>query len=139
MQSSDTKFRTVFHALCDAIDAGKFVPEERMPSEKALAEQFHVSLPTIRRAGQDLVAMGMLEKRGGDGTYVVPDNDVSGQRCVHFLYVRSRINIHIDVFIGRVFFLNAIIFHSTDDFGHRFTNSGFDNFFHVVFSDRFID
>lgn len=86
MQNNDAKFRTVFHALCDAIDAGKFSPGERMPSEKALAEQFAVSLPTIRRAGQDLVAMGMLEKRGGDGTYVQTDNDEPGNRCVHFLY-----------------------------------------------------
>lgn len=86
MQNNDAKFRNVFHALCDAIDAGQFVPEERMPSEKALAEQFAVSLPTIRRAGRDLVAMGMLEKRGGDGTYVLPDNDEPGNRCVHFLY-----------------------------------------------------
>lgn len=86
MKNDDAKFRTVFHALCDAIDAGEFAQGQRMPSEKALAERFEVSLPTIRRAGQDLVAMGMLEKRGGDGTYVRPDNDEPGSRCVHFLY-----------------------------------------------------
>lgn len=72
--------------MCDAIDSGRFVPGERMPSEKSLANRFAVSLPTVRRAGEDLVAMGMLEKRGGDGTYVQPDNDEPGHRCFHFLY-----------------------------------------------------
>gem|GEM_PF-2821120 len=86
MKNDDAKFRSVFHALCDAIDAGEFAPGQRIPSEKALAERFEVSLPTVRRAGQDLVAMGMLEKRGGDGTYVLPDDDEPGSRCVHFLY-----------------------------------------------------
>ncbi len=44
---------------------------ERLPAERALAEQFGVSRPSLREAIQKLVAKGMLVSRQGGGNYVV--------------------------------------------------------------------
>lgn len=43
---------------------------ERLPPERALAEQFGVSRPSLREAIQKLVAKGLLLSRQGGGTYV---------------------------------------------------------------------
>ena len=43
---------------------------ERLPAERALAEQFGVSRPSLREAIQKLVAKGMLVSRQGGGNYV---------------------------------------------------------------------
>jgi len=43
---------------------------ERLPAERALAEQFGVSRPSLREAIQKLAAKGLLVSRQGGGTYV---------------------------------------------------------------------
>lgn len=44
---------------------------ERLPAERALAEQFGVSRPSLREAIQKLTAKGLLMSRQGGGNYVV--------------------------------------------------------------------
>ncbi|AMB87187.1 transcriptional regulator PdhR [Pseudomonas agarici] len=44
---------------------------ERLPAERALAEQFGVSRPSLREAIQKLVVKGLLVSRQGGGNYVV--------------------------------------------------------------------
>ncbi|KAA0944926.1 MULTISPECIES: FCD domain-containing protein [unclassified Pseudomonas] len=44
---------------------------ERLPAERALAEQFGVSRPSLREAIQKLSAKGLLVSRQGGGNYVV--------------------------------------------------------------------
>lgn len=53
-----------------AIDAGLVTPGERLPSTKALSESMEVSLVTMHRALQDLVAAGVVRRGQGRGTYV---------------------------------------------------------------------
>ena len=48
----------------------QLVPGEALPSERRLAEKLGVSRLTVRRAYDELVAKGMLERRQGSGTYV---------------------------------------------------------------------
>lgn len=43
---------------------------ERLPAERALAEQFGVSRPSLREAIQKLSAKGLLVSRQGGGNYV---------------------------------------------------------------------
>lgn len=67
------------HRLSDHIVAqietlileGTLKAGERLPAERALAEQFGVSRPSLREAIQKLVAKGLLVSRQGGGTYVV--------------------------------------------------------------------
>lgn len=46
---------------------------ERLPAERALAEQFGVSRPSLREAIQKLVARGLLVSRQGGGTYIAAE------------------------------------------------------------------
>lgn len=49
---------------------GSLKAGERLPAERALAEQFGVSRPSLREAIQKLVARGLLVSRQGGGTFV---------------------------------------------------------------------
>ena len=50
---------------------GSLRPGERLPAERALAEEFGVSRPSVREAIQKLVARGLLVSRHGGGTWGV--------------------------------------------------------------------
>lgn len=54
----------------EAIKNGTWAVEQKIPSEAELADYFKVSKLTVRVALQQLIGMGILEKRTGDGTYV---------------------------------------------------------------------
>jgi len=45
-------------------------PGDRLPSERELAGEFGVSRTSMREAIKALIALGLLESRTGDGTYV---------------------------------------------------------------------
>lgn len=49
---------------------GSLQPGERLPAERALADEFGVSRPSVREAIQKLVARGLLVSRHGGGTFV---------------------------------------------------------------------
>ncbi len=72
-----THGRPLFHAVKEAVraavDAGQFAPGDRLPSTKALSEQLSVSLVTVHRALQELVASGVLRRGQGKGTFVHED------------------------------------------------------------------
>lgn len=52
---------------------GSLKAGERLPAERALAEQFGVSRPSLREAIQKLVAKGLLVSRQGGGNYVAAE------------------------------------------------------------------
>ncbi len=56
--------------LMDRILEDAIEPGVRLPPERALAEQYGVSRTVIREAVRTLVSKGLLETRGGSGTYV---------------------------------------------------------------------
>jgi DNA-binding FadR family transcriptional regulator len=62
-----------------AIAEGRLGRDDKLPSERQLAEQFAVSRATVREAMQHLSALGVVEIRRGLGTYVLgserPDRD----------------------------------------------------------------
>lgn len=66
-----TQVAQVARHLEQGIADGRYVAGRRMPAERTLAEQLAVSRATAREAIGLLVARGMLERRQGDGTYVV--------------------------------------------------------------------
>ncbi len=73
-QTSPTKKASrselVAQQLMDAIAAGKFPAGGRLPSETALAEDYHVSRSTLREAFKKLEQMGAIYTRHGSGSYV---------------------------------------------------------------------
>ena len=75
------KFQVVYDYLVHGIESGIFCPETRFPSERKLAEELRVNVSTVRRAFRDLIAGGIVEKRVGDGTYLIHGGaaDAAGQ------------------------------------------------------------
>ena len=56
--------------LLRAIKSGAYAPDERLPTENALATEFQVSRPVIRDALQDLREQGLIYSRRGSGSFV---------------------------------------------------------------------
>ena len=63
-------YRAVKRALLKAIELGAVAPGDALPSETVLAGEFGVSVGTLRRAVDDLVAEHILVRRQGRGTFV---------------------------------------------------------------------
>lgn len=63
-------FRAVKRSLLQAIESGVVAPGDALPSEAELSAAFGVSVGTLRRAVDDLVADHILVRRQGRGTFV---------------------------------------------------------------------
>jgi DNA-binding LacI/PurR family transcriptional regulator len=66
-------YQAVRDAVRASVDGGGFAPGEQLPATKSLAEQMGVSLVTVHRALQELVAAGVLRRGQGRGTFVHED------------------------------------------------------------------
>lgn len=60
----------VKEAVLRAIEDGRVIPGQRLPSTKALSDRMEVSLVTVHRAMQELVDDGVLRRGQGKGTFV---------------------------------------------------------------------
>lgn len=65
-----TRYRRIARSLRDRITSGELPPGSRLPTERQLAADRGVSLPTIRQALEDLQREGLVERRHGIGTFV---------------------------------------------------------------------
>ncbi|WP_045679506.1 histidine utilization repressor [Martelella endophytica] len=57
--------------VCERIESGEWAPNDRIPSETTLAEDFGVSRMTANRAIRELTAEGRLTRIPGVGTFVL--------------------------------------------------------------------
>ena len=60
----------VYHLLFAKIANGDYSPDEKLPSEKELAEQFDVSRPIVREALERLRSEDLIYSRQGAGSFV---------------------------------------------------------------------
>ena len=60
----------VFDLLKESITSGDMKPGDKLPSEIELSKKFGVSRPSVKAAVDKLKAVGLIESRAGDGTYV---------------------------------------------------------------------
>ena len=70
MKTTKIKHMAIYDAICSSIVDGKYLPGEKIPTEKEIAAQFNASRPTVGRAMRDLEQHGMLVRRQGAGTFV---------------------------------------------------------------------
>ncbi len=63
-------YRQLYDALRRAILAGRLVAGQRLPSTRAIADEFDISRNTVLNAIDQLLAEGYIEGRQGAGTYV---------------------------------------------------------------------
>jgi len=54
----------------NAIDAGQLTPDQQLPNEGKIAEDFRISKITVRQAMQELVDLGYVRRERGRGTFV---------------------------------------------------------------------
>ncbi|KOO11201.1 GntR family transcriptional regulator, partial [Vibrio xuii] len=64
-------YKQVMQELKNRIDSDEFAIGDTLPTEKALVEQYSVSRITIRKAIEELVKLGLVEKRQGAGTTII--------------------------------------------------------------------
>jgi GntR family transcriptional regulator len=63
-------YEVIYGDLLSQIRAGTLAPDDRLPSEPALASQYGVSRMTVRQALDQLEAEHLVVRRRGSGTYV---------------------------------------------------------------------
>ena len=66
------RYREVADRLQERIQGGELDPGSRVPSERAIAEEFGLSRMTARQAVELLVRRGVVYRRPGSGTFVAP-------------------------------------------------------------------
>jgi GntR family transcriptional regulator len=66
----NTRYKVVKHAMLEALAAQEWKGGEAIPAEKRLAERFGVSIGTLRKAIDELVADNILVRHQGIGTFV---------------------------------------------------------------------
>ena len=64
-------YQQVAASVAEAIQRGDFLPGQRIPSERELADEYKVSRPTIREAMIALDVIGLVRTRHGAGIFVV--------------------------------------------------------------------
>jgi GntR family transcriptional regulator len=72
----------VYLDLLGSLDRERWAPGDQLPTERELAEHYGCSLITIRRALDELVREGRIERTRGRGTFVLHprlDRDIAGR------------------------------------------------------------
>ena len=72
----------VYLDLLTSLDSGRWAPGRQLPTERELAEHYGCSLITVRRALDELVREGRIERTRGRGTFVLHprmDRDIAGR------------------------------------------------------------
>lgn len=69
-----TLYKEVKRQMLRALSAGEWKPGEVIPAEKRLCERFGVSIGTLRKAIDELVAENILVRHQGRGTFVALHN-----------------------------------------------------------------
>jgi GntR family transcriptional regulator, transcriptional repressor for pyruvate dehydrogenase complex len=70
LDTGTTRSSEVLSRIRKLIEDGRFPPGSKLAAERKLAEQLNVGRPMVREAIKVLTTLGMLESRGGSGTYV---------------------------------------------------------------------
>ncbi len=70
MQNSTPISQSIAHYLETLILDGSLMPEQKIPSERQLAERLGVSRAIIREALHELHGRGIIETRLGQGSFV---------------------------------------------------------------------
>jgi GntR family transcriptional repressor for pyruvate dehydrogenase complex len=68
-------YEDIVTQIRDLIEKGKLKPGDQLPIEKELTETFKVSRSTVREAMLSLETMNLVERRQGNGTYVLASSE----------------------------------------------------------------
>ncbi len=82
------------HQIAEMLRAGEYTVGDRLPGERQLAKQLHVSRTSVREALRKLETVGLLEIRQGLGTFVKEPNSEAIQSSLtpHILTDQATLN-----------------------------------------------
>ena len=78
-------YKEVKRLLTESLAEGEWQPGVALPSEAKLGERYHVSIGTVRKAIDELVAERILVRHQGRGTFVVGHN--TQRTLFHFFHI----------------------------------------------------
>jgi len=81
-------YRRVQAALTRKLAAGEWQPGEAIPSETMLAQEFGVSIGTLRKAVDELAAGNILVRQQGRGTFVATHSE--DRTLFHFFHIARK-------------------------------------------------
>ncbi len=79
----------VFEQLLAAVLAGDYAPDEKLPTQRALAADLGVTMGSLREALKRLEQMGLVEARQGDAMRVRDWRDYGGLDVIAHLAVKA--------------------------------------------------
>lgn len=82
--ATQAKFRAVAVELEGMIREGKWLPDQKLPSVRAIAEEHSVALATAARALEVLNGKGLIQANERSGVYRVVDTSASANRSNHW-------------------------------------------------------
>ncbi len=85
VQSFAPLYQEVRRLLTQSLSEGEWQPGQALPSESKLAQRYHVSIGTIRRAIDDLVVEQILVRQQGRGTFV--GTHTPKRKLYHFFHI----------------------------------------------------
>lgn len=72
------KYRQILECLRESIETGKLKPGDKLQTEAELGKQFNASRITVARAVNELMQQGLVSRRAGSGTHVLPVAETKG-------------------------------------------------------------
>jgi GntR family transcriptional regulator len=81
-------YKEAKRVLTQSLAQGEWRPGEALPSETRLAQRYGVSIGTLRKAIDELVAEGVVVRRQGSGTYIAQHG--ANRLMFHFFHVVPR-------------------------------------------------
>jgi DNA-binding FadR family transcriptional regulator len=93
-------YEDIVQQIRSVIEKGKLNRGDQLPNEKDLSETFHVSRSTVREAILSLETMQLVDRRQGDGTYVIASSEEAFIRPLATALFQEKDDI-IDIFALR--------------------------------------
>ncbi|WP_040164153.1 GntR family transcriptional regulator [Microbacterium gorillae] len=80
-RSAVPPFEQLRSQFIDAVSSGEIAGGEKLPTVRRLAEELGLAPGTVARAYKELEASGIIETRGRNGTFVLPQGDGVARRA----------------------------------------------------------
>jgi GntR family transcriptional repressor for pyruvate dehydrogenase complex len=93
-------YQDIVEQIRSVIEKGKLNRGDQLPNEKELSETFNVSRSTVREAILSLETMHLVDRRQGDGTYVIASSEEALIRPMAAALFQEKDDI-IDIFALR--------------------------------------
>lgn len=89
MYTMTPKYEVIHQTILRQIESGVLRPDDRLPAEEELAQEYGVSLITVRRAMTELSEDGVIRRVKGQGSFVkrrqLPEKKETDEKLIAFL------------------------------------------------------